>query len=273
MIGISGMDASEPTVTLPPIKGSSWRRRILVAAHILLDVGLFAYSGYGIFDYLFLTGPVERANLIQLPIDLVNYAGRKNVTRPRSIEVSAVTIVPSEHTADIVATVKNPNDTWYGLFEYRFVLEGVQTSEHSSFILPGETKLLRDLRVPVEGEPKLVRVEITNTRWQRVNAHIIPDYASWRAERMAFSVSEPFYTAQGTIEFAIQNKSPFSYRSVSVPVVFSSAGKLLAVDEITFSDFRTGEQRTLAVPAPKTDFEEVVVKPEVNPFDEQVYLE
>ena len=263
----------ETVVTLPPSSGSSWRRRILIAAHIILDVGLFAYSGYGIFDYLFLTGPVERAQLIQLPVDLVNYAARKNVTRPKNIEVSAVTIIPGEHATDIVATVQNPNPTWYGLFEYRFVLEGVETGEHSSFVLPGETKLLRDLRVPVEGDAKLVRVEVVNMRWQRVNTHIIPDYESWRADRLAFSVSEPLYTAQGTIEFTVENRSPFSYRTVAVPVVFSAAGKLLAVDETTFSDFRTGEKRTLAIAAPKTDFDEVVVKPEVNPFDEQVYLE
>lgn len=253
-------------------------KRIFFYVLIVVSAGLWGYAFYGLADWLFISGPKERAAIARLHLNLVNYEVRQKV---RSLEIRGVTVIPGVKY-DTFGIIRNPNANWRAEFDYRFLLGGEETRLKSGFILPGEEKFIFDLGMAVKGKPVRGEITIENIRWSRVRKEEVPNYDEFKKARLAFSVGKIQYTptlevAERSVsraEFTVTNNSAFSYFEVPLQVILYRGSSVAGINAATMTNFFSGETRSVDV----TWFDalagitRVEVKPDLNIFNPSIYI-
>ena len=147
--------------------------------------------------------------------------------------------------------------------------------------MPSESRYLTALNVPAASRPNGATLEVTDVVWHRIDHHSIADTAEYLAERDDFVVSNELYAADvvlaaGTVgrsTFTLKNASAYSYFSPTFTVLLKRGGVVIGINEVTLSQFATGEERAVDVhwfgDIPSSGTVEVV--PMINYFDETVY--
>jgi len=258
-------------------------KKIFIGFLIFLNVIFWGYGLYGLVNYYLIEGPIfDRAmrNLSQS----INYGAINAAAQPKSLEIGTTTIFNSgTGRYDFVAKILNPNSGWRAEFTYDFLTDGVARADKNGFILPGEEKYFLDLGAEAKSKPRQAVLEVKNLRWQRIDAHEIPDYAAWRDARLNFVFENvkfsPAAIADTTIpvsraSFGAKNISAFSFWAVGFDVLLYRGSSLAAVNYITLEEFRSGQNRPVEVSWFESlpSITQVKVIPEVNIFDQKVFM-
>lgn len=199
------------------------------------------------------------------------------VFSPRPIEVKALNIV--RHTrggADFLIELYNPNQTWAAFsFDYTVYIDEAPFQTKSSFALPGVMYVAAFMG---EQSPFTnATVQVDNVRWFKINAPV-------ERERLSLAqmpvTSERFVSGDkanvvDAVRFRLENKTPFGFWNVSAVAWIYKEGVLLGVGEIGAEQLASEEVRELEIGlgiVPVTSIDGIVVKPQVNIFDERNFM-
>jgi hypothetical protein len=241
-----------------------------------LSAGFFIYSSYNYFIYFF----SNQAD--KLTTDSFLSSPRKVVT---NLEVGAPSVFKIEERFDLAVLLKNPNDKFLANFNYCFKQGEQELDCKKNFILPGEEKYILALGQTIKNDQENVAFVIKDIFWQRINAHQIPNWSNFLAERLNFSFADiNFATANNsglsekiglnTLEFNINNLSPYSYYEVPLNILLYNGSELLGVHQYLLTRFLTGESRNVKIswPGNLTTVNRSEIKPDLNITESGVYL-
>lgn len=246
---------------------------------ILWSVGFGGYAVWGFVKLYLIDYPAYRQMQRESGLTLVNYAALENA---RALDVRTVQVFDAgAGKVDALALVRNPNPRFSATFIYQFVGEGAAPPERQGFILPGEEKPLISLGIETQTRFRSARLEIRDVQFTRLDAHEIPEYASYRASRLAPLTAEDVVLTPAQnpgevtrVTFTAKNGGAYSYWTVRYIVLLYRGQSIAAVNAIELSNVLSGETR----PASVTWFEQipsvtkVEVRSEVNILDQNAYI-
>ena len=250
----------------------------------ILDLALVGYAAFGFADWFFGSGEIERRQMGVMARQAIDYDYFRQKFAPKDFAVDgAVVINAGEKTYDFIARSSNPNPHWWVEFDYRFASGLGETQTQHAYLLPGETRFLNVLGLKSDVKPGTATIVIEDVVWRRVNFHVtIPDYATWAAQRLNFVIKDVAFVppdpqdpiAINRAKFTVMNDTGFGYFKVGFFVTLLSGSRIVAVNRVVISDLRPGETREVDASwfFDMPGVSKVEVKPEVNIFDERVYI-
>ncbi len=251
----------------------------IVFGLIALSAFFFLYSTYNYIVYF-----VEKPNAAEEAAN-VNSSVSSQRDLITDLKVSSPQIFHSGETYDLVAKISNPNDKFSGQMQYCFQINGVDSSCGSEFILPAEEKYVFALGTKVSAVSPVVSFNLKTISWQRVDNHLIPDWASFYNARINFKIDDINLAAAGqsglsekvdldSLEFKITNRSPFAYYEVPLKIAFYSGTELVGVNSYVVQNFLAGEARSVHL-SWSGGFGSVTrteIKPNLNLLSDNIYL-
>lgn len=234
----------------------SHKAQIALAIRIFLIVLSVVFYGYALVRLTIIYAieqPIYEQSLPTIFADYINVAGVHESNRVLDLQVISRDVLPAGNgKIDIVARVRNPNTKWaLQSFKYRFALGTRVYDAQPAFLLPGEEKFLLLLNVEGQaaGTPQLF---IDEPQWKRVI-----QYETWGPERLQFVIREKQFIAARQSEIGgqlplsevtakITNDTAYNYNEVIFQVGLYSGTRLVGVNQVALSDFRSGETRALA---------------------------
>lgn len=244
-----------------------WAVIILIA----ISVSLFAYSVYNFIIY-FKTGQtsLDNSKVPQSPKQLVS-----------ALQVGSVQVFQNSNSSDLVVQLTNPNDKFSASFHYCFSQAGQDLACGDSFILPREQKYIFDLaqKLPQSGS---IVVAISSLAWKRIDAHTIPDWVSYYRSHINFPVTGLNFQPIGsnsskphlnTLDFSIQNNSPYSYYEVPLNILFFRGQSLIGVQRYFLDNFNSGNssQVSLSWPDNLSGVTNTEIQPDLNILNNSIY--
>ncbi|OGL73810.1 hypothetical protein A3D72_02700 [Candidatus Uhrbacteria bacterium RIFCSPHIGHO2_02_FULL_57_19] len=257
-------------------------KRVLVIFLIVINSLIWLFVLYRLTRLYLIDYNRHRAMVRQASQNLINPEVLE-ARRPRSLDLKqAVVLDAGSGRYDLSAVIFNPNREWYATFSYLFRGEAVTTPLRQSYILPGQEKIISELAFGSEARLRGVRLEIKEIEWKRVDRHQVADTTQFVADRTNFVVSDAVFTppdpavkdGPSKATFSITNATAYGYWAMDVTVVLYRGSAIAGVNRVQLAGLESGERRQAEV----TWFEKlpnitkVEVRPEVNIFDESVYM-
>lgn len=263
------------------LKNKGLFKKIALGIFIVIDAAFLLYGLYGFTDYLFITGPNERKQLEMLTED-INYQSINARLVARPIEIRSTVVLPGKKTYDISSFVNNRNEDWLATFKYQFIAGGEKTELKEGFILPGESKFLSDFGLDLPRGTRQALLVFEELKWERVSKHEIPDYKIWANERLDFEVSNVSFDQSVSLgagtasraSFDVKNNTVFDYWQVGLNVILYRGATIVGTNYIEIPRFLSNETRSAEITwfDPIVQVTKVEVLPEINIFDEGVYV-
>lgn len=206
---------------------------------------------------------------------------------PKNLIIEQGEIMPgNSNRYDLAASVTNPNERHWASVEYFFQLDSGKSISQTSFILPGETKLLAISGAELDSVPTEANLVIAKTEWIFFNAKTVPDYKAFSQARINFLVEDKKFTpAKGSIlseklninnlEFNITNKSDFNYWAMPLQVIIRTSTGLGGVKSYVLEKFNSGDKRFVSISFPGQIglVREIEIVPDLNIFDKNNYMD
>ncbi len=257
-------------------------KKTLIGALIAFSAGFLGYGLYGLINYYFIEGPAFNRALREFsqPID---FESLRSKLQPQGLEVGAVSILSrGKEKYDLAAEIYNPNPNWRVEFSYTFVVDGQELDPQKGFLLPGEEKFLLKLSFESKVKPRRGEVEIKDLNWQRIDVKKIPDYSAWQNERLNFVFEDVKFSpavirdtiAISRASFNAKNMTAYGFWNVGLYIVLYRGSSIAGITYVTLQEFISGQTRPVEVSWFESlpSITQVKVIPEVNLFDERVYM-
>lgn len=249
----------------------------IIALLIVISAGFFIYSSYHYVRYF---------------LDGRNSGGAEtnvSVLSPRKVVsdllIAAPQIFKSGETYDLAVNISNPNDKFTGNFQYCFAINDSPVSCGRGFIMPGEEKYLFALGQKIEAVAPEINFRVTDVFWQRIDAHKIPDWPSFVASHLNFTVEGLKLTLGSTrnsgdkasldsLEFSITNNSAYGYYEVPLKISFYNGSELVGVNSYVVTNFLAGQKRSVRLSwlSGLGSVTRTEIRPELNLLDDNIYL-
>lgn len=254
-------------------------KRLVLGAIIAVDTLLviFAVFGFG-KDLAFL--PKRRMEEFELLTARVSWSAARSDALPASLELGGVELLRVGEVADIVARVRNSNSQWYAQFDYTIGIGDQIENRTDGFLLPEAERILLST---VRGQSGTLTFNVENIRWTRVNPREIPDFETWRDDRLRFETKNSKFLPAAISEggktvsrasFMLINNTAFGYQEPEFLVLLYKGSRLAAVQKVVLERFTAGQQREVEV----SWFDNIgavsniEVVPVIDIFDPGVYL-
>jgi len=245
-------------------------------------VGLiFASVVYQALDWGLISGPKERAGILRLPLQKVEFAAFHERNVPKAlIQVKAYSLASVDGKRDLIGVVDNPNTTWWAKVTYHFSSGSFASQPEQTFVLPKSSRKLISYAVTGASSesPTLVLDEV---RFMRVAPHEVSNYENYAASRLRFTigkvnemvlpVGDKKFVKQA---FTVKNDSAFSFWQVPLQIELMSGSELTAVQTVSLERVRSGEARNVEI----TWFQDIAagstvkVEPVVNILDQKTFI-
>ncbi len=249
--------------------------RLLIIFLILLSAWFFIYSAYQYFTY-FVETPEET------PATNNNLVSPKNLIS--DLKIDSPQFFKNGETYDFVVKVSNENDKFSANFDACFNLGGQEFSCTKAFILPSESKYIFVLGKDVKDDIKTLTYSTKNLAWQRIDAHLIPDWTDFSMNHLNFSftdisfygINDSNYINQNNgniLEFNVQNLSAYGYYEAPLNIALFEGPQIVSVNTYVLQNFISGEKRNIKINWPGSYKDvRVEIMPNINILDDSVYL-
>ena len=226
--------------------------KIIIIFLILLALGFSLYSGYGYF-YYFVFGQ-EQDRILDQDTTSVDLAAYRAQNKPLDLVMKSAKVISSNNGSDFVATLSNPNDKQFATFDFCFVASKNKICG-SSFILPSEEKNVLIISNPIKLSSGQINLELSNVKWQKLNAGDIPNWNNFKAKYLIFNISEPKFSSYDNnvnyLEFDISNNSAYSYFEVPLNITLSQGNDIIAVNRYIVKDFSSRVKKSIRLSWPE----------------------
>jgi len=229
--------------------------RGITLAIFVVAIGLWGYTGYGLFRYFVWDWSSFNTTMAELTKPAVDYVAWQNVHQPIPLAFSPVSVIGlGGERYDFFTAVENRNLNWYvPQLTYAFVVPGkVAAAEQTAFILPNSKKYITDLGTTVSGLPSGVRLNVNDIRWQRVQ-----QYDQLAAARGGLKISDinfvpPDTSGSGKLpisktNFTVTNNTAYSFWQNPFTVVLFQGPRIIGITRVTQDGFDSLEKRTIEV--------------------------
>lgn len=229
--------------------------RGVTLAVFILAIGLWGYTGYGLFRYLVWDWSSFQTTMAELTKTPTDYTAWQDSHQPIPLVFSSVSVISlGGERYDFFTAVENNNPNWYvSQLTYAFVVPGkTAVAEQSAFILPNSKKYLANLGTTVGGLPSGVRLNVSEVRWQRVQ-----QYDQLAAERGDIKVSNITFVPSDTnsssklpiskTSFVAINNTAYNFWQNPFIVVLFQGPRIIGITRVTQDGFDSLEQRTIEV--------------------------
>jgi len=245
---------------------------------------LFAYGAWGFADWFIGSGVNERAGTALLTQNLTDYGYFRETSQPQPMVTQQAQVLTSgEGRYDVIAKVGNPNQRWWLEYDFKFTGSNMPDELFTEYLLPADTRYVYALGIKSERKPT-ASLEMVDVHWHRVDGHVVrPDYLSWATERLNFVIEDPRYVPPdpsapipiSRAVFTVTNDTGFSYVAAPFFVTLFSGSRVVGVNRVVATRLLAGETREIEASwfHDLPSVTRVEVRPELNLFDEEIYLE
>jgi len=258
-------------------------KKVFTVVLAVFAFSFFAYGAWGFADWFIGSGVRERASIALLTQNLTNYTAFREASQPKPLVTqSPLSLVSGEGRYDIIAKVSNPNYRWWVEVDYKFKGNGVPDEVYTDYILPTDTRYIYALGIKAERKPS-ASLEIIDLKWHRVDGHVVrPDYLTWATERLDFEITNPEFVPPADssalpvsrARFTVSNDTAFSYVAAPFFVTLMSGTRVVGVNRVAATRLLSGDVREIEASwfHDLPSVTKVEVRPEINIFDEEVFL-
>ncbi len=257
--------------------------RLVVIFLIIVAAASLLYSSYNYIFY-FLYGRQADNELVQsLAESQVDNQAYREANTPQALIASDVSVFAVRGKYDFLVSLENPNLRHFSAFQY--CLEnaaGEQIVCGNSFILPNSQKYLLLIGQEFDKAPGNLRFVATGLSWQRLNAHDVPDWASYASTRLNFQLEGVKYSAPESghknpfhsLQFSIKNNSPYNFSSVPVNIILWNGDRIVGANYYHLDNLLSAEKRNVVLswPSAGEKVTRVEVVPDLNILDNNIYL-
>ena len=259
-------------------------RRSVYAALIIINIGLWGYSLWGIVDAYAIRYPIE-SRITQDIAQNQFIAQQLEQNRPKPVSTDATMVFQGTgNRLDMITPVTNVNDQWIAQFTYQYNVSGEDTPVQSGFLLPKQKAILGTFGFTPKTPGALSAIlEVSHLTWKRVDPSMVGgNYTQWMADHDAFTIdnvqtsdiAQSGSQAMMRTTFTFHNPTAYGYWHIPLTIVLLRSSSPVAASTITLSQVKPGESRDVSVDwfehLPQVTETQVV--PSVNFFDPSAYL-
>jgi len=205
---------------------------------------------------------------------------------PQDIQIRPVQVLKLENDKyDFVEQIMNSNSKHWAEVYYYFRVGNENLEPKKTFIMPNETKYIISLGEEF-GSAGSVSFIIEDVEWHRLNAHQISDWEEYKKDHLDIDVSDIKFTpaksstlseklSLNDLNFSVQNNTPYNYWDIYFVALLKDKNKTIGVNKYTLTEFLSDQKREINVtwPGRLGSVREIEILPEVNIFDESVYID
>ncbi|MFC1612786.1 hypothetical protein ACFL23_00450 [Patescibacteria group bacterium] len=218
---------------------------------------LILFNIYRLINY-YTTGQKKyEYELQKLYSQQMDYERLNKIRAPQNIRMGEIKIINSGKEIDdknynLIANIENPNKKFKITFDYQFTASGKPLNKYSSFILPGQKKILFDFKSNVRGAES-IKIILDNLKYNRISPEISKDPVSFTNEHLIFDVQDVNLTQIETknsfskITFNLTNNTAYNYWEPGINVILYKNKTIIGVDYILLKELRSGETIPLSV--------------------------
>jgi len=253
--------------------------KLFIAFLVAISAFFFIYSSYSYIKY-FLTSSSKEEEAANTQASVVS---QRNLAA--DIVVGAPQIFRSGDNYDLVVLIKNTNDKFAAHFQFCFFSSETSINCGSGFIMPSEEKYVLALGQKIDSGAPQVGFKITDTAWQRIDNHAIPNWNSYANERLNFNfenirlapanesgLSEKI--GLDSLEFSVTNRTNYGYYEVPFNIAFYNGNELVGVNRYIVQKFLAGETRTVRLSwlGGLSNNTRTEIRPELDLLNNNIYL-
>lgn len=269
------------------IRVVGWRPRVLHAVVVVwavIDVLLVGFFIVSIVSYI-VSGSFQDVR------DMATIARNVGVAHEVSLGRAAQPMLLGDvrvltrdtDSYDMYATIENGNDEWYATFDYYFTNGKLTTATSQATVLPSETRYVLGLKIASDIRPAGMTLEVENVVWRRVDRHSIPSTQEFLDDHSGFTIVSSAYAPDVVFEndtvgrstFVMKNNTAYSYAAPTFNVLLKRGGVIVGVNQVSLTDFVSGETREVVVhwfgDIPASGVVEVI--PVIDYFDDSLYTD
>ncbi|MDP2692559.1 MAG: hypothetical protein Q8O88_02880 [bacterium] len=212
-----------------------------------------------------------------------NYSNIQSIYRAQDLQVSDVHMfITSEGMYDFTANIKNPNERWVAKVSYHFVYSGGESEPQIATVIPMSELPIIAFGIEIDSPPSNVNFVVDNIAWASVDAHKVPDVATFLSERNRFTIDNlliEFPSLSGisvpSVSFDIANQSAFSYWGPVFFVELLNGSQVVGYINLYFDKIESfaTESVTLRYFNSITEFSNIRIIPVINYFDDSIYID
>lgn len=226
-------------------------RKIAFGIAIFILVILYGVLIFNTVNYFRGGGYTESARTITE--STFDWAAYHQARAPINLEISNPEFISlGDRRYNIAAMVRNPNDNWaVKSIDYHFVSQGEETPTRTTFINPGEEKLLALTAYQSDRPIRNPELVVSNTKWYRIDSTF---------PQINIEVSDIRYTAAiretvggvttdlpARVSWTAYNDSVYNFWEVDWQVALYNGNALVGLNELKAKDFLALEERDLEV--------------------------
>lgn len=252
-------------------------KQLLIIFLVVFAASTLSYSAYHFGTYWF-KGRLEHKQMLA---DMTNVRlgsdELRQILAPDNLLFSFVRAFYVQGRLDFMAKISNPNPRHQASFYYCFEDGGKELACGNDFILPNQDKYLIQLAQDLTSSLSNLQLVIKDISWQRISAHQISDWDTFKSERLDLEIETQSFRLEGgnyNLSFSIANKSAYSFYQLPLQIIlFNNQGESGA-NRYIVSNFRSGEKANLSIswPAGTDRSGSAVILPDINILDDSVYL-
>lgn len=180
----------------------------------------------------------------------INWSAIKVRSAPSDLATTYAVALPAADSAsaDMVAEVRNPNTTWYApTLTYHWSIQGFETSQSTTSILPGQKKLIADFQVnpgtALSGTSVTATLVIDAVDWRRVSSASTYELPAFAVDDV--TIESGSAVSEASVTGRITSQDGNTYREVRVVCVLFQGDTPVAVNAQTISRFDSFSERAL----------------------------
>jgi len=244
---------------------------VVAGLYSLVIVGAYLFSGYW----------ADRDIRVRTVQEFQNYNNSVSSYAAQPLQISGMKVFQTGENYDFYSLAVNPNLHFIAKIRYNYVFEGGETPSKVVSIDPGKKIPLTVYGFSSASYPAGAKLQIQDTRWRKINPHVIPDVKGYSMARDNFLVENVTieHNLAGSvvpprITFDIQNNTAYSYYEGRFTVLLLSGGSVEAIVPLSIKDFRAGQNFPLDI-RPVFDIssiDDIEVIPLMDVFDSSEFL-
>lgn len=231
----------------------------------------FAYSAYVYTIYFLHVNQSAEPSATVTSAILQNYHQHN---QPLDLVSGQVLVFNDGANYDLAVKVSNPNPKHYVTFQFCFTTVSDQVCQ-DAFVMPSEEKYLTIINQPLKDVATGVSFKPAIIRWHFLNAHTIPDWSAYKAERENFNISSPQFTSYGGnnyLEFTVTNNSAYGYYEVPLIIMLQNYSGLSAISRYNLINFKSGASQNVRLLWESGLGDTVSIYPDINLVDPTVFM-
>lgn len=179
---------------------------------------------------------------------------------------------------DAVALLENQNSDWILTVSSGFsTTDGFKAAQ--DIVIPPQSKRVVGV-FGLDASLSGAQFQVTRVAYQRVSSRDFGDIAKYTKERLQFVFGEEQYISSSgdqnfdKLQVSVTNNSPYNFYDVGVQAVMYSDSQILGFEQVSLSNFISGQTRTLDIHSLPRGIAPSRVEfiPVVNIFDAKTFL-